>query len=64
MRILPLAMIGLAVLAAGCAGRDTQRSAATSTQQSGAMATTANPVQGDAIDRYAAAYEQQRGRRF
>jgi ABC-type glycerol-3-phosphate transport system substrate-binding protein len=65
MRILPVAMIGLALLA-GCAG-GTQRSAAPATQPmaaSGATSTMSSPTQGDAIDRFAAAFEQERGRRY
>jgi uncharacterized protein YceK len=61
MRILPVAIIGLALLA-GCSSSSTQRSAAPSQQSmaasgsAGMMDTTA---QGDAIDRFAAAYEAQ-----
>jgi hypothetical protein len=56
MRILPLAIIGLAVLG-GCASRS-QQSAAPPPQPvapSGAATMTA-PPQGDSIDRFAAAY--------
>jgi ABC-type glycerol-3-phosphate transport system substrate-binding protein len=65
MRILPVAMIGLALLAA-CSG-STQRSAAPSSQPmatSGSAATMDTTARGDAIDRFAAAYEQQHGRRY
>jgi uncharacterized protein YceK len=62
MRILPIAMIGLALLA-GCSSTRTQQSAAPAPQpmasSSGSMATSGTTAQGDAIDRFAAAYEAQ-----
>jgi hypothetical protein len=61
MRTLPIAIIGLALLTAACGGSP-QRSAAPAAQ-SGAMASPGTTMQGDSIDRFAASYEQQRGRR-
>jgi hypothetical protein len=61
MRILPVAMIGLALLA-GCSSSSTQRSAAPSPQPmaaSGSARMMDTTAQGDAIDRFAAAYEAQ-----
>jgi len=66
MRIIPVAMIGLALLA-GCSSSSTQRSAAPATQPmaaSGAPSTTATMMQGDAIDRFAVAYEREHGSRY
>ena len=59
MRIVQLFMIALALLAA-CASP--QRTAAPAAQ-SGA-ASMATPAQGDSIDRFAAAYERERGRSY
>lgn len=61
MRTLPtVAILGLALLTAACGSP--QRTA-TPAAQSGAASTAATPS-GDSIDRFAAAYEQQRGRRY
>jgi ABC-type glycerol-3-phosphate transport system substrate-binding protein len=66
MRTLSIAMIGLALLAACASSSPQQRTAApaASAPQSGAMASPSTTAQGDAIDRFAAAYEAQRGRRY
>lgn len=60
MRILPVAMIGLALLA-GCSSSRSQQSAAPVSQptaaSSGSMSSTSTPAQGDVIDRFAAAVE-------
>jgi TolA-binding protein len=64
MRIIPVAMIGLAMLAA-CSSSSTQRTAAPAPQPaaaSGSMAEPSTTMQGDSIDRFAAAYEQQQQR--
>jgi hypothetical protein len=67
MRILPVALIGLAFLA-GCASSPTrtQQSAAPSAQPmgapSGAMSSSGTTAQGDVIDRFAAAVEARRAR--
>jgi hypothetical protein len=64
MRILPVVMIGAALLAAGCSSSP-QRTSTAPAAQSGAMSSATTPaMQGDSIDRFAAAYEQQRGRRY
>lgn len=66
MRMLPVAIIGLALLA-GCSGPSTQRSAAPPQQPtapSGAAATMSSPAQGDVIDRFAATWEAQQTRRY
>lgn len=66
MRIIPVAMIGLALLA-GCSSSSSQRSAAPAAQPtaaSGAPSTTTTTMQGDSIDRFAAAYEREHGRRY
>lgn len=71
MRILPLAMVGLAVLATGCASREAQRSAAPAPAPAPAMApsgsmagtTTLGMRQPDSIDRWAAAYEAEQMQR-
>ena len=60
MPLPTVAIIGLALLTAACGSP--QRAAAPAAQ-SGAMASPSTTAQGDAIDRFAAAYEQQRGRR-
>jgi hypothetical protein len=60
MRTLPLAIIGLALLAA-CSSP--QRSAAPAAQ-SGAMASPTTTMQGDSIDRFATADEREHGRRM
>lgn len=67
MRILPVAIVGLVLLAGCSSSRDTQRSAAPAAQPmaaSGSAATMGSPAQGDVIDRYAAAYEQRQNRRY
>jgi ABC-type glycerol-3-phosphate transport system substrate-binding protein len=75
MRIAPLGILALALLAAACGGRTTQSTATTApapapapsgmaTTPSGMAATTTPSTQyykWDPIDRFAAAVEQQRG---
>jgi ABC-type glycerol-3-phosphate transport system substrate-binding protein len=63
MRILPVALIGLALLA-GCSSSSTQRSAAPATAASGSAATMDTTAQGDSIDRFAAAFEAQHPMRY